>query len=524
MLRVAAYCRVSTDKEDQLNSLENQKVYFEEYIKRNPEWQFITIYADEGLSGTSTTKRKQFNLMIEDAKAHKFDLIVTKEVSRFARNTVDTLTYTQMLKTLGIGVYFLNDNINTLDTDGELRLTIMAGIAQEESRKTSERVKWGQKRSMKNGVVFGNVVLGYTIDKGKLYINHNEAETVKLIFHKYLNERKGLTAIARDMEKMGKLTGHGKPRWDATAIKRILLNEKYCGDLKQGKFYTPDYLTHKPKKNVGENEFIEVSETHEAIIDRETFHAAQLELSRRKTIEQNGTRYTNRYPFSGRLVCGICGTGFVSRPRKANDGSHMIQRWQCGRYFKYGAKQNDERGCENKMIRNEVLEYVFNFALNDAIEYKETIIGECVSLLTNILDDEQVYSERADVINEIRRIANRVDRLIELRLDGEITKEELQKKREPLDIQMNVLNEKLVQIEKNTILIEERDILLDEIKSHVSNIVHTEVYSESIVKEVLEKIIVYGKNKFDVYFHGIKGKHAIIDGNNSGCKSSQLQE
>ena len=175
MKRVAAYCRVSTDKEDQANSFESQKRYFKEYIERNPEWKLYQIFADEGLSGTCTKKRKDFNRMIELAKLGSFDLIITKEVSRFARNTVDTLQYTRELKKIGVGVLFMNDNINTLDPDAELRLTIMSSIAQEESRKISERVKWGQRRRMEQGVVFGRDMLGYDVKDGKMYINEEGA-------------------------------------------------------------------------------------------------------------------------------------------------------------------------------------------------------------------------------------------------------------------------------------------------------------------------------------------------------------
>ena len=171
MLNVAAYCRVSTDKSDQKNSFEGQKSYFESYIKSHRDWKLINIYADEGITGTSTKKRKEFNTMISDAKSGKINMIITKEVSRFARNTVDTLQYTRELKAAGVSVFFINDNINTMDNDGELRLTIMASIAQEESRKTSERVKWGQKRRMEQGVVFGRNILGYHLKNGVLTVN-----------------------------------------------------------------------------------------------------------------------------------------------------------------------------------------------------------------------------------------------------------------------------------------------------------------------------------------------------------------
>ena len=169
--KVAAYCRVSTDNEDQANSFESQQRYFRQYIERNPDWELYEIFADEGISGTNTKKRKEFNRMIACAKNGDFDLIITKEISRFARNTLDSIYYTRELKKHGVGVIFMNDNINTLDGDAELRLAIMSSIAQEESRKTSERVKWGQKRQMEQGVVFGRSMLGYDVEGGKMTIN-----------------------------------------------------------------------------------------------------------------------------------------------------------------------------------------------------------------------------------------------------------------------------------------------------------------------------------------------------------------
>ena len=191
VMRVAAYCRVSTDHQDQANSLKSQQNYFHEYISKNPLWTLAEVYVDEGITGTSTKKRADFNRMITDAGKHQFDLIITKEISRFARNTLDSIFYTRKLKDLGIGVIFMNDNINTLDPDAELRLTIMSSIAQEESRKTSDRVKWGQKRRMEQGVVFGRSMLGYDVKDGHMSINEDGAKIVRLIFHKFVNEKKG---------------------------------------------------------------------------------------------------------------------------------------------------------------------------------------------------------------------------------------------------------------------------------------------------------------------------------------------
>ena len=186
--RVAAYCRVSTDNEDQANSFESQQRYFRQYIQHHPDWELFEIFADEGLSGTTTRKRKAFNRMIACAKNGELDLIITKEISRFARNTLDSISYTRELKQLGVGVIFMSDNINTLDGDAELRLAIMSSIAQEESRRTSERVKWGQRRQMEQGVVFGRSMLGYDVKNGQMTINAEGAEVVRLIFHKFVHQ------------------------------------------------------------------------------------------------------------------------------------------------------------------------------------------------------------------------------------------------------------------------------------------------------------------------------------------------
>lgn len=278
---VCAYCRVSTDKSDQANSLENQKKYFTQYIKNKKCWVLSDIYVDEGITGTSTKKRNAFNKMISDARLKKFDLIVTKEISRFARNTLDSIYYTRLLKELGIGVLFLNDNINTLDADAELRLTIMSSIAQEESRKTAERVKWGQKRQMEKGVVFGRSLLGYNVIDGKIFIEPNGAKIVKKIFDLFVNNQLSTHQIADILNNENYKTRDNK-NWYNTAVLRILKNEKYCGDLIQKKTYTPNYLTHEKHKNNGEEELVIIKNHHEAIINKKVFNTAQKKLKENK--------------------------------------------------------------------------------------------------------------------------------------------------------------------------------------------------------------------------------------------------
>lgn len=255
--RVVIYARVSTEHEAQISALENQVQYYDELLIRHPEWTLIDRYIDEGITGTSINKREGFLRMMQDAKNKKFDLIITREVSRFARNTVDTLQQTRILKSYGVEVWFTEDNIWTLnDEDGELRLSIMATLAQNESKKISQRVKAGQMISFKNGVLYGNGnILGYDRVDGKLVVNKEQAETVKRIFELYL-QGKGCRAIQDVMEQEGRKTASGLTRWQAGNINRILTNSFYCGRIEYRKQYVPDYLTQKKINNHGEIEKI----------------------------------------------------------------------------------------------------------------------------------------------------------------------------------------------------------------------------------------------------------------------------
>ena len=334
-LRVAAYCRVSTAQDDQLHSLEHQRRYFAEYISRRPDWVLVEIYADRGLSGT-TVHRPAFQRMIAAAQAGEIDLILTKEVSRFARNTVDALAHTRALRRIGVGVVFITDNIDTRQNDGEFRLTIMASVAQEESRKTSERVKWGQRRSMEQGVVFGcNNIYGFDLCGGRLTVKPEEAAVIRTVYHKFLHEGKGTYIIARE------LTGAGIPPprardkpWSSTMVLRLLRNEKYCGDLLQKKTCTPDFLDHRKVKNDGREEQVYLRGHHEAIVPREQFDAVQRELARRAPNGQK-KRHSARYWCSGKLVCGVCGSRFVPRQRIRADGS-VYRFWACRAQVQHG--------------------------------------------------------------------------------------------------------------------------------------------------------------------------------------------
>lgn len=389
MIKAVGYCRVSTDKEDQANSFEAQQRYFREYIERQPEWELYRIYADEGITGTSTKKRVQFNEMMQDARMGKFQLIVTKEVSRFSRNILDTIIYTRELKLLNIGVIFMNDGINTMDMDAELRLCIMGSIAQEESRRTSSRVKWGQTRQMERGTVFGHSLLGYDVENGKITVNPKGAEIVQEIFRKYGVEKKGVSVIARELREAGYRKRNGCTDWTGGYILKVLCNEKYVGDLIQKKTYTPDYLTHEKKSNHGAEEKVSLTNHHEPVIDRELWNIVQAELNRRNRHSGSQQGHGSRYIFSGKIRCGECGASFVARKRHDQDGN-SFRKWACFSAVNHGRKHTDGNGhaagCDvGWLLREEIAVQMLSTALNSLQIDRNTILCNAAALVGEAL-------------------------------------------------------------------------------------------------------------------------------------------
>jgi site-specific DNA recombinase len=447
MQKVAAYCRVSTDKDDQANSLENQKDYFSNYIKLNPLWELTKIYVDEGITGTNTKKRQAFHQMISDAKEHKMDLILTKEISRFARNTLDSIYYTRFLKELGIGVLFMNDNINTLDADAELRLTIMSSIAQEESRKTSERVKWGQKRSMEQGIVFGRSMLGYHVINGRLVINEQGAELVKLIYHKFVYEGKSTHLIAKELNMAGVPTINDGCIWHNNVILRILKNEKYCGDLIQKKTFTPNYLNHEKKTNHGQEELVELLNHHEPIISKELFLLAREELQKRSPKDKSKLKYSNRYLFSGKVKCGLCDSSFVSRTKK-NEKGIVSRSWKCYKSLQYGKIYYDSNGnnlgCQCPQIREEYLKQMLMYIIKNMKIDRNSIADNLISKINPIINEVHMESSNEKSIQnlsyKISKLNTKKDKLLELYMENMITKDEYLLHKNKLEGEIDIYN------------------------------------------------------------------------------------
>ena len=384
--RVAAYCRVSTDQAEQLSSYEAQVKYYTAYIEGNPEYECAGIYADEGISGTNTKKREQFNRMIEDCKARKIDMVITKSISRFARNTLDTLTYVRLLKDLGIEVFFEKENIKTLDSKGEVLLSILSSLAQDESRSISENSTWGIRRRFEQGKLHINHTkfLGYDKDKnGNLVINPKQAKIVKRIYEDFL-DGKGANRIARDLENDGTLNWNGKAKWYEGSIRKMLTNEKYKGDALLQKTYTVDFLSKKRADNNGEVPQYYVEDSHPAIIDKEMWEAVQLEMERRRNFAlkygiQKLEYATTDNPFAGRVICGSCGRVFG---RKVwNSTSEKLRRivWQCnGKYLAKG-----EKGCGSRHIDDGVLYQAFVDVFNAMVGQKDYFLEKWQSRLAS---------------------------------------------------------------------------------------------------------------------------------------------
>ena len=440
VLRVAAYCRVSTDKEDQRNSLAAQRAFFQTYVEERAGWRLDGVYADEGLSGTSTARRPCFQAMIRRALAGELDLIVTKEVSRFARNTVDALQVTRKLRERGVGVLFLNDGIDTRMEDGEFRLTIMASVAQEESRKISERTRWGQLQAMRRGVVFGNDSLyGYALRGGALTVRPGQGEVVAEIFRRYLEEGKGAHTIARELTEAGvrpPLRPEGA--WSSTAVLRILKNEKYCGDLVQRKYRTADYLTHRKEANDEAGGRFTIPDHHPALVSRETFRAVQEELARRGGLARAGGRASARYWWSGKVKCGLCG-GSCLLKRTKRPGGGEYRRFVCR------ARAEGGSGCPARGVNGEVVLSAARRALEELGLDRTRMALETLAALEDRREGRA--GEESRLRQALRRQEARRERALEAFLDGALEEEDLRRTVERCGEERARLQEELDRLE-----------------------------------------------------------------------------
>ena len=420
--RVAAYARVSTDSEEQLTSYEAQVDYYTKFIQARADWEFVGMYTDEGISAVNTKRREGFKQMVADGLAGKFDLLVTKSVSRFARNTVDSLTTVRKLKENGVEIWFEKENIYTMDSKGELLITIMSSLAQEESRSISENVTWGQRKRMADGkfnLPYGRF-LGYKRGKNGLpEIVPEEAEVVRTIFRLYM-EGKTTNAIASILVQRNILSPGGKKRWQECVVNSILTNEKYKGDALLQKTFCADFLTKKTVKNQGQVQQYYIEESHPAIIDPEEWDLVQYDMERRKKMNIPGRC---KGPMAGKLVCGDCG-GYYGRKVWASYKENKTYRqevYQCN--DKYKGKEK----CRTTFVKEDRIKAGFLKAFNTLMVDREGLIEDCRLAQTTICDTTGIENELAKLLDEVEDVAELSRKAIAENARGGLSQDAFQK-------------------------------------------------------------------------------------------------
>ncbi|MGE4571753.1 MAG: recombinase family protein [Candidatus Izemoplasmatales bacterium] len=404
--KVAAYARVSTNKDEQYTSYEAQVNFYEKYIKERPNWEYTKVYADEGISGTSTKRRTDFNRMIKEALLGKIDLIITKSISRFARNTLDTISYVRKLKTKGVEVFFEKENLWTLDPKSELILTIMASIAQEESRSISQNVIWGKRVSFQQGKVsFAySRFLGYKKVDDKLVIDEDQAVIVRMIYRMFLVEGKTPSGIAKHLKSQNIKTPAGKSsNWSKNTIISILTNEKYKGDALLQKSYTANYLEHVRVENQGQIPQYYVENNHQAIIDKDIWKQVQFEMERRVMV---GTQYSSSNIFASRLKCGDCG-GYYGRKKWHSNTRHERFIYQCNQKYKKGTKI-----CKTPHLSEEEIKQKFIDAYNITVEDKDRIIADTKEVILLLTNTEELDKRIIELENELLVQSKRIKKLL----------------------------------------------------------------------------------------------------------------
>lgn len=487
-LRVTYYSRVSTEHLEQQSSLKNQIDYFEEMIKSNSNWTYISGYVDDGISGTTDYKRGRFMQMIEDAQNNKFDLIVTKEISRFSRNTLDSIKYTRDLLSYGVAVLFVNDNINTALSDSELRLTIMASMAQDEIRRLSERVRFGMKRTIKNGTILGNNMLyGYKKDKlsGNLYIISREASVVERMYNMYAIDKISLSKIVKIFNNEGIKTRQNK-KWCVSTITRMLNNPKYKGFYRGHTTEIVDYMTKKVRY-IPKNEQIiyEDSVRIPPIVSSELWESANIRLKSRNKkcvgkFKNNKMLYQNRYPLSCKIYCSKCDEVFHRRVqlKSSNDVT-----WCCATYYKKGKK-----ACNSPNLRESEIYNIFY----DAIKYLGIEISNVSKILIDLYQNSQKKINCDNKLMELNKQKNKIilkkDKLLELNIEGNLSNNEFSIKNNEYNNEIKRINEEIAKIEKAKINFESfKDMKLKEILS--KKIIDSSIITK-MIDLLLHKIVV----------------------------------
>lgn len=497
-IRVAAYCRVSTAQEDQETSYEAQVAYFTKLITENPSWQLAGIYADDGISGTDMKKRDNFNAMMERClqKDGDIDLILTKSISRFARNTVDCLSCIRKLKERNIAIYFEKEHINTLESTGELLITILSSQAQEESRNISENVKWGLKRKYEKGEALVRRMFGYQKGTdGQLHIIPEEAEVVRLIYGKYL-EGESLNSIARLLKEKGIKTIRGNTEWNVNSIRTILINEKYIGDAMAQKTFTTDYLTKARKENQGELQKYYVENAHEAIIPREVFYKVQEELHQRANIYKKSSKqekeakgkHSGKYALSKITVCKECGCEYRRQIWSKYGEKKAV--WRCENRLRNGTRYcKDSPTIEESALHRAVL-HAINQVLENKGDFIQTFRKNVVTALTHDIEDSGYAKEK-------KKLQKAMAELIQQQAQQDGNETTFEERCQVITAQIEALEMKQIKESSR----DRKGRKMEEIGNFLdkTNCVLTE-YDDKLVRQLIQNINVVNARKIEVVF------------------------
>lgn len=499
-LRVTFYARVSTGKDEQLNSLDSQIKQYMDQIQMNLNWTYVPGYVDEGVSGKSIEGRTQFNQMIEDAKDGQFDLILTKEISRFSRDTVDSLRITRELLDHGVGVKFDSDGILTFSADSELRLTLMASIAQDELRKISSRVKRGLNASirLKHSVLGNDNIWGYNkcrqtqpdgSVRSALEINEDQAKIIRLIFDLYVSEDMGIRRICSRLTENGYKNSNGNP-FSFSTVRKILANPKYKGWYCGGKTSKEDYRSNKIEHlDESQWEFFkdETGTLVPAIVSEEIWNEAnrKLKVRREKMTSENPTSYQNKYSYSGKIVCGVHGTRYQRACYHYKSGDKEV--WRCKLYSEKGKK-----GCETPQVYTTELDQILQLAVDTVLVNRQSIIDDLIALYSKVENNPDREDQADKIEKQIQSLTDRKRRLLDVLLDGAITKEEYMAKKDSLDQELGSLQMELDALKQSQKSMED----LKENLAKLRRIIDDELNFEdgvpaSVVDSLVDRIEVY---------------------------------
>ncbi len=497
LIKVAAYARVSTKKDEQEDSYERQVAHYTKYIKNHEGWQFVDVYADEGITGTRADKRADFQRMMEDCRKGLINKILVKSIARFARNTVDALNSIRELKELGISVYFENENIDTLSPGGEVLITILAAMAEQESRTISTNIKWAYQKKFQNGDIQVNYkrFLGYTRDKEHNFvIVPEQAVTVQRIYREYLYGYSSAT-IAKHLTEEGIPSPSNKPKWYPSVILSILRNEKYYGGLICGKTFKPDVLSKKRYKNEGQVERYYIENSHPAIVSKEEFDMVQAEMQRRGDIrghsESNQGRYSSKYPFSKKIVCGVCGT-FYRRHAQYIRGEYT-PTWVCATHKLEGSEK-----CSQTYLKESEIEGAF-------LEMIKTLVGDFQAVKTvlreNIITslDDSVAEELDATLGAIEQCQEEMLAVVRAKRAGELTDAEYNKCGGEIEIRINELTRIREGLEQKSHAAKMTRKRVDEIIELIESMDIANKFDGEIFKNIVDTVVV--RNNYTLDFH-----------------------